>query len=313
MKRKADYWSGINVVIELALVAMSLAGRVDWYFVTVMAARSIIVAIIRRKLGLKEPKIECLPDKIKSILQGGLILTALVPDSSAVLIFVLSSLATFMSVTSGFQIVILSVARVNPSWLLPLKHKIGVANWLSISRLAMATIVPRLYVSQPLGVISSYVATILLIVAIATDKIDGIVARRRGEITRIGRTFDPLGDKFIQYLSSVGLVIAGFNAGLFASMPSGCLAMIALIIARDVCFVTWWALTHGDMAAGIVDKARTVVITLCMTTIALALWVNVNSPLISRIVFGMVVASAVLSVMSVIVDINRWNKSKTSK
>jgi len=76
-------------------------------------------------------------------------------------------------------------------------------------------------------------ALILFIVIAATDALDGYLARRRGEITRLGSILDPIADKALM-LSSLVLLSQPALAGIDPHIP---LWFTALVISRDVFLV----------------------------------------------------------------------------
>ena len=53
------------------------------------------------------------------------------------------------------------------------------------------------------------VATVLFVVAMVTDKVDGDIARSRGLVTNFGKIADPIADKAMTGMAFVGLSIVG--------------------------------------------------------------------------------------------------------
>jgi CDP-diacylglycerol--glycerol-3-phosphate 3-phosphatidyltransferase len=53
------------------------------------------------------------------------------------------------------------------------------------------------------------VATLLFVVAMVTDKVDGDIARSRGLVTNFGKIADPIADKAMTGMAFVGLSIVG--------------------------------------------------------------------------------------------------------
>ena len=70
-----------------------------------------------------------------------------------------------------------------------------VPNVISLARLVLAIIL--FVVIEGVGGESPLAALILFVVAAATDWVDGWYARRFGQVSRLGRIFDPLVDKVI--------------------------------------------------------------------------------------------------------------------
>lgn len=71
-------------------------------------------------------------------------------------------------------------------------------------------------------------ALTLFLIAGLTDTLDGTIARRFGQVSKIGRLFDPLADKLFTGAAYVGLSL--FRAG-FPSIPKW--VMVAVVL-RDV-------------------------------------------------------------------------------
>lgn len=67
-------------------------------------------------------------------------------------------------------------------------------------------------------------ALLLLVLVASSDAADGFVARRFNQVTRIGRLMDPLSDRLLLGVVSVGLVVAQI-------LP---LWAVLLLVARDV-------------------------------------------------------------------------------
>jgi CDP-diacylglycerol--glycerol-3-phosphate 3-phosphatidyltransferase len=302
-----------KILIGLTLITLGLVGQIGLYFVIIMLTRDIAVTIIRSHLsqkGVHSLKSAKLSGKTKTVLQCGLIFTALCPSPPALLIFVFSALAAIMSVASGFQILILGLAELDANWLLPLKGRIGAANWLSAVRLAMSLIVPYIYISQPLGHLSNLTATIILALAILTDKLDGIIARKRNEVTKVGKAFDPLGDKFIQYASGVGLLVAASSANLLPLDDNVFILAVFLVILRDAGFVVFWFITRHEVPAGAIDKIRAVAMAICVIAMACTLCLTGTPAIFTSLCAAFALLfTAALSVASIVVDVKRLNQN----
>jgi CDP-diacylglycerol--glycerol-3-phosphate 3-phosphatidyltransferase len=70
----------------------------------------------------------------------------------------------------------------------------------------------------------AYWATAVFVVAMATDQIDGWLARRRGTSTPLGKLLDPVADKVLVLAALVMLVGEGVAPGW----------MVALIVVREI-------------------------------------------------------------------------------
>ncbi len=98
---------------------------------------------------------------------------------------------------------------------------------------------------------SYYFATLLFVIASATDFFDGYVARELDQITIVGKILDPLADKMITLAALLGLMMSG-AASAWA---------IYIIIVREL-FITGLrtlSLSEGiDVAASMAGKVKTV-------------------------------------------------------
>src|SRR5690554_2797996 len=74
---------------------------------------------------------------------------------------------------------------------------------------------------------SDVFALIVLIAASATDFLDGVLARRLGQVTRLGQLLDPAADRLFIFAALIGLAIRDI-------VPWW---LVAVIVARDVALV----------------------------------------------------------------------------
>jgi CDP-diacylglycerol--glycerol-3-phosphate 3-phosphatidyltransferase len=95
----------------------------------------------------------------------------------------------------------------------------------------------------------------LFIAAAVTDLVDGWLARRGQQVTRIGKLLDPLADKLLVATALIVLLAAG-------RIPHWGTPMIVVIIGRDLAVtgLRGFASSHGHvMAAAAAGKAKTLV------------------------------------------------------
>lgn len=75
---------------------------------------------------------------------------------------------------------------------------LNLPNLITALRIALAPVVFWLVLtSSPLDIVGRCFAASLFLVAVATDGIDGAIARRRGLVTALGTLLDPIADKVI--------------------------------------------------------------------------------------------------------------------
>jgi len=120
---------------------------------------------------------------------------------------------------------------------------VNLPNLLTFSRLLLIPIFVLLF-SQPTPERSMAAAAVFGIAAI-TDLLDGYLARRRSEVTRLGRLLDPIADKL--------LVLSGLILLVEFQRVSAVVAI--LIIAREV---TVTGIRAISAAEGIVLSAETI-------------------------------------------------------
>jgi CDP-diacylglycerol---glycerol-3-phosphate 3-phosphatidyltransferase len=98
----------------------------------------------------------------------------------------------------------------------------GLADQLTVARIAATPLVVVLFTWDFPG--HAYWATAVFIAAMATDQIDGWLARRQGRTTPLGSLLDPVADKVLVLATMVVLVGEGAFPGW----------MVAAIVAREL-------------------------------------------------------------------------------
>ncbi len=125
------------------------------------------------------------------------------------------------------------------------------ANLLTMSRLALVPIfLLSLLVADGTDPMWRATAALVFVVASLTDRIDGDLARRRGQVTDFGKIADPIADKALVGAALVGLSTLG-------ELPWW---ITALIAARElgVTGLRFWVLRHGVIPASRGGKVKTV-------------------------------------------------------
>ncbi|SFT65237.1 CDP-diacylglycerol--glycerol-3-phosphate 3-phosphatidyltransferase [Geodermatophilus amargosae] len=94
-------------------------------------------------------------------------------------------------------------------------------------------------------------ATVFFGAAIITDRYDGLIARRTGQVTEFGKLADPIADKALTGTALVGLSV-------LALLPWW--VTLAIIVREvGVTLLRFWVIRHGVIAASRGGKAKTVV------------------------------------------------------
>ncbi len=124
----------------------------------------------------------------------------------------------------------------------------NVPNQLTAARLVLSIVV---FVLIPLKMFMA--AMIVFIIAASTDWIDGYWARRYGQVTKLGRVFDPFVDK---------IIICGAFIFLAAEPRSGIAAWMAVVVVGREMLVTalrgFIEQSGGDFSAKMAGKLKMV-------------------------------------------------------
>ncbi|HXF93487.1 MAG TPA: CDP-diacylglycerol--glycerol-3-phosphate 3-phosphatidyltransferase [Nitrospiraceae bacterium] len=99
---------------------------------------------------------------------------------------------------------------------------INLPNFLTVSRILLIPVFVVLFVTPTPA--RSVAAAVVFVVAAVTDMLDGYLARRRSQITKLGRLLDPIADKLL-VLSALILLVQCDRVSALVTI---------LIIAREV-------------------------------------------------------------------------------
>jgi CDP-diacylglycerol--glycerol-3-phosphate 3-phosphatidyltransferase len=117
----------------------------------------------------------------------------------------------------------------------------GLADQLTVARIVATPFVVVLFIWDFPG--HAYWATALFIAAMATDQIDGWLARRQGRTTPLGSLLDPVADKVLVLATMIVLIDANIFPGW----------MVAAIVARELLVS---GLRLAAVERGVVIQAR---------------------------------------------------------
>lgn len=126
------------------------------------------------------------------------------------------------------------------------------ANVVTCARIALVPFFAAVALADPVSHASSLAALILLIGICLTDKLDGYLAKSRGEITDFGKFLDPIADKLLVTAALVVLLARG-DVGV---------AGVLIILSREfvVSAVRMLAASNGEViAAANMGRAKTAV------------------------------------------------------
>jgi CDP-diacylglycerol--glycerol-3-phosphate 3-phosphatidyltransferase len=132
---------------------------------------------------------------------------------------------------------------------------VNVPNALTVLRLAAVPVFAVLLlgadgVGGALDSSARYWATLCFALAIITDRYDGLIARRTGQVTEFGKLADPIADKALTGTALIGLSALGV-------LPWWVTTAI-LVREVGVTLLRFWVIRHGVIAASRGGKLKTV-------------------------------------------------------
>lgn len=141
----------------------------------------------------------------------------------------------------------------------------NIANALTVLRILLVPVYGWLLLSEggDNPTLRFWAAGVFL-VAIATDRIDGDLARSRGLITDFGKVADPIADKALMGMAFVGLSILGELWWW--------VTVLVLVREWGVTLLRFFVIRHGVMPAGRGGKLKTVLQSVTLTLFSLPLW-----------------------------------------
>jgi CDP-diacylglycerol--glycerol-3-phosphate 3-phosphatidyltransferase len=164
----------------------------------------------------------------------------------------------------------------------------NLANYLTVLRLLLVPVFLVLLLADD-GENAAYRlgATAVFLVAAATDRIDGQIARSRGLITSFGKLADPIADKALIGAALVGLSMLG-------QLPWW-VTVLVLVREIGVTLLRFVVIRHGVMPAGRGGKLKTV-----LQTVAISLYLL---PLTGLLHAAAVVVMSVAVLLTVVTGI----------
>jgi CDP-diacylglycerol--glycerol-3-phosphate 3-phosphatidyltransferase len=129
---------------------------------------------------------------------------------------------------------------------------VNLPNGLTVLRLAAVPVFAvLLFDAGPLDGAHRWWATLCFALAIITDRYDGLIARRTGQVTEFGKLADPIADKALTGTALIGLSVLGLLAWWVT---------VAILVREvGVTLLRFWVIRHGVIAASRGGKAKTVV------------------------------------------------------
>lgn len=159
-------------------------------------------------------------------------------------------------------------------------------NALSLLRLLLAPVIWLLLVREDGADTWSRVAAfVVFALAMATDRIDGEIARRRGIVTDFGKLVDPIADKAVTGVAFVGLSVLG-ELWWWVTV---------LVLGREllVTAMRFVVIRHGVIAASRGGKLKTM-----LQTVALGLYILPLPSALEPVAITVMVAAVAVTVLT---------------
>ncbi|WP_308123604.1 CDP-diacylglycerol--glycerol-3-phosphate 3-phosphatidyltransferase [Modestobacter marinus] len=128
-------------------------------------------------------------------------------------------------------------------------------------------------------------ATVFFTLAIITDRYDGMIARRRNQVTEFGKLADPIADKALTGTALVGLSALGLLPWWVTS--------VILVREIGVTLLRFWVIRHGVIAASRGGKAKTV-----LQALAIGLYILPLGGVLGSVRWWVMAAAVVLTVVT---------------
>ena len=163
---------------------------------------------------------------------------------------------------------------------------VNVPNALTVLRLAVVPVFAVLLLDERgLSTAGRYWATAFFTLAIITDRYDGLIARRTGQVTEFGKLADPIADKALTGTALIGLSYLGL-------LPWW-VTVVILVREIGVTLLRFWVIRHGVIASSRGGKAKTVV-----QAVAIGLYILPLSGVLASVRWWVMAAALVLTVLT---------------
>ena len=125
----------------------------------------------------------------------------------------------------------------------------------------------------------------MFVLAIITDRYDGMIARRTGQVTEFGKLADPIADKALTGTALIGLSIL--------ELLPWWVTVVILVREVGVTLLRFWVIRHGVIAASRGGKVKTVV-----QALAIGLYILPLTGLLASGRWWVMAAALVLTVLT---------------
>jgi CDP-diacylglycerol---glycerol-3-phosphate 3-phosphatidyltransferase len=163
---------------------------------------------------------------------------------------------------------------------------VNLPNALTVLRLAVVPVFAVLLLQdETLDDSSRYWAALVFGLAILTDRYDGLIARRTGQVTEFGKLADPIADKALTGTALIGLSV-------LALLPWW-VTVVILVREVGVTLLRFWVIRDGVIAASRGGKAKTV-----LQAIAIGMYILPLSGALATARWWVMAAAVVLTVLT---------------
>jgi CDP-diacylglycerol---glycerol-3-phosphate 3-phosphatidyltransferase len=163
---------------------------------------------------------------------------------------------------------------------------VNLPNALTVLRLAVVPVFAVLLLQNDgLDDGGRYWATLVFALAIITDRYDGMIARRTGQVTEFGKLADPIADKALTGTALIGLSVLGL-------LPWW-VTLVILVREVGVTVLRFWVIRHGVIAASRGGKLKTALQIVAITLYLLPLTSGATS--VAEWIMGAAVVATVVT------------------
>jgi CDP-diacylglycerol--glycerol-3-phosphate 3-phosphatidyltransferase len=163
---------------------------------------------------------------------------------------------------------------------------VNLPNALTVLRLAVVPVFAVLLLDEHgLSTAGRYWAAVFFALAIITDRYDGLIARRTGQVTEFGKLADPIADKALTGTALIGLSYLGL-------LPWW-VTVVILVREIGVTLLRFWVIRHGVIASSRGGKAKTVV-----QAVAIGLYILPLTGVLASVRWWVMAAALVLTVVT---------------
>ena len=164
---------------------------------------------------------------------------------------------------------------------------------ITLSRIfAVPVIMVLFYLRFPFHYV---VAAVVFVLAALTDMIDGRLARKRNEVTSLGKLLDPIADKLLA-CSLLVMIAANGDEMMFFNPPVGVI-FTAFIVGREIligAFRTIAARKGVILAADKFGKLKTIFLNVSIPVMMISEW-HISVKIIGNVIFAIAFVLTVLS------------------